>query len=77
LSRRIRAAATFIAGLISLHQDLEEEEGGGLKHLQKRWFDNMKDYLERKEARIAATTQQRRQLTDAEPPEKRNKMEDA
>ena len=80
-----------LEGLLSLHQDQEEEEEGGLKNLQKRWFDNMKDYLERKEARIAAQQRQQQQLAEtaaqlqqkqqqqlaetAEPPEKRNKLE--
>ena len=27
-------------------------EDDGMRNLHKRWFDNMKDYLERKEARL-------------------------
>ncbi len=46
-----------VSGLAHLHPEDEEGgegEGDGLKHLQKRWFDNMKEYLERKAVRIAA-----------------------
>ncbi len=45
-----------VSGLAHLHPEEEEGEGegDGLKHLQKRWFDNMKEYLERKAVRIAA-----------------------
>ncbi len=46
-----------VSGLAHLNPEDEEGgegEGDGLKHLQKRWFDNMKEYLERKAVRIAA-----------------------
>ncbi len=47
-----------VSGLANLQPEEEEGEGegdgDGLKHLQKRWFDNMKEYLERKAVRIAA-----------------------
>jgi len=49
-----------VSGLADLdHPDDGEEDG--LKNLQKRWFDNMKEYLERKAVRIATKQRAREQ----------------
>jgi len=45
--------------LLEEHQEffspVDNYENEGVKNLHKRWFDNVKDYMERKEARVSKT----------------------
>ena len=47
-------------------------ESEGMKNLHKRWFDNVKEYFDRKEARIEKTKQKKQESTV---PEKKAKSE--
>lgn len=55
LHRFIRQGEGFTASgddAVKLEVMVEDQGGGDLRNLHKRWFDNMKDYLERKQMRI-------------------------
>jgi len=48
----IKDNSVALEGQDKFFQSIENFEDDGVKNLHKRWFDNMKEYLERKEARL-------------------------